>query len=254
MVKNSINHGSVFVARRDLRKKGLAFVACVAWSCLLVLALPVAAQTVVASARVMCEKEIDTAGPIVGAVINQTNTTITDLEIELSIITRDKKGLPKRLRDTPFSVVPSLNQTGMVTTLGPNGSVYFSIPGRNDAYSDRSDITCRLGMGLTSGESVLNVAAIAITRINGKSLLTTGRDGKPLKQAPLASMLQIRPYFPPAPQHVPTQREVIEAIREKNELLQETIINRQLKDCLSHGTWACAYNNDTNINVVISQQ
>ena len=62
-----------------------------AGTCLLVLSLPCSAQTVVASARVMCGvgQPWETSGPIVGAIINQTTTTITDLEVELSIITRD---------------------------------------------------------------------------------------------------------------------------------------------------------------------
>jgi len=56
------------------------------------------------------------------------------------------------------------------------------------------------------------------------------------------------------PEHAPTQRELIEAIRQKNALLYSTIVNNQLQDCLSRGTWACTFNNDTNINVVISQK
>jgi cell division septal protein FtsQ len=100
------------------------------------------------------------------------------------------------------------------------------------------------------GDEVFNVAAIAITRINGKSLLANGKDGKPLKQAPLESMLQVPREVVG---HVQTERELIAAIRQQNELLQSTIINKQLQDCLSRGTWACTFNNDRNINVVISQ-
>jgi TPR repeat protein len=203
-----------------------------------------AAQTVFGSAWVMCsghQYDFDSGGPIVGAIINKTNTTITDLEVELSIITRDKRGRLKRQRDTQFRVVPSLNQAGMVTTLRPNGDVYFSIPGSPQWTTQ--DSTCPLLAA--KGDEILNVAAIAITRINGKSLLAAG------KQAPLESMLQVSPY---TPSHVPTQREVIDAIREQNSLLQSTIINKQLQDCVSRGTWACTFNNDTNINVVISQR
>ncbi len=148
-------------------------------------------------------------------------------------------------------VIPSLNQTGMVAKLPPHGDVYFSIPGfPASAWEGGShDSTCPID-GAT-GDEILNVAAIAITRINGKSLLVKGKDGKPLKQAPLESMLQVpRETFV----HVPTQREVINAIRQQNELIQSTIINKQLQDCLSRGAWACTFNNDTNINVVISQQ
>jgi hypothetical protein len=195
-----------------------------------------------------------TSGPIVGAIINQTKTTITDLEVELSIITRDKKGVLKRQRDTRFVVVPSLNQTGIVTRLEPNGDVYFSIPGKeHDRTSDfwGSDLTCGLGWLADRGYSVLNVAAIAVTRINGKSVLPAGKDGRPLKQTPLESMLQVPRE---TPEHAPTQREVIEGIREQNSLLHSTILNKQLQDCLSRGTWACTFNNDTNINVVISQK
>jgi len=89
-------------------------------TCLLALSPPCFAQTVVSSARVMCGvgQPWETSGPVVGAIINQTTTMITDLEVELSIITRDKKGVLKRQRDTQFVVIPSLNQTGVVTRLG----------------------------------------------------------------------------------------------------------------------------------------
>lgn len=180
-------------------------------------------------------------GNIAGAIINQTNDAITDVEVELSIFTRDKKGIIKRQRDARFVVVPSLNQTGMVTKLDPNGNVYFDIPGK---YNDN---TCKVWYG---NSLVLNVAAIAITRVNGKSLLTVGKDG-PQKQAPLEAMLQLRRE---TPERMPTQSEVIEAIRRQNALLRSSIINNQLQDCRSRGTWACTFNNDTNINVVISQQ
>jgi hypothetical protein len=209
----------------------------------------------VASARVLCGAgQGETSGPIVGAIINQTNTTITDLEVELSIITRDKKGALKRQRDVRFIVVPSLNQSGMVTKVEQNGDVYFSIPGKDRGLVQdlwASDLTCGLGWLSSRGYSVLNVAAIAITRINGKSVLPIGKDGRPLKQATLESMLQVPRD---TSKHVPTQADLIEAIREKNALLRSTIINNQLQDCLSRGTWACTFNNDTNINVVISQE
>jgi hypothetical protein len=203
------------------------------------------AQTVIGSARVACgighEDNFNDSAPIVGAIINQTQTTITDLEVELSIITRDKKGQLRRQRDTQFTVVPSLNHTGIVANLPPKGDTYFSIPGsRWDARP--KDRTCPLTGD--KGDEVLNVAAIAITRINGKSLLLSG------KQAPLGSMLQVpRQKY----ERVPTRAEVIYDIREQNELLQSTIVNKQLQDCLSRGTWACTFNNNTNINVVISK-
>jgi hypothetical protein len=218
--------------------------AVVGLSFLLVFALPLSAQTVVGSARVICAGTLSLSGPIVGAIINQTDTTITDFEVELSIVTRDKKGQLKRQRDTRFVVIPSLNQTHMVTKLPPNGDVYFSIPARQDYYdASNDDRTCAY--------EVPNVATLAIRRINGKSLSPLGRDGKPLKQAPLDSMLQVPRE---TPEHVPTQREIIQGIRENNELLRATIINKQLQDCLARGAWACSFNNDTNINVVISQQ
>jgi hypothetical protein len=73
----------------------------------------------------------------------------------------------------------------------------------------------------------------------------------PPKQAPLESMLQVpRQKYTRAP----TQHEVIMAIMEQNALLQSTLINKQLQDCLSRATWACTFNNDTNVNVVISQK
>jgi len=194
----------------------------------------------------LCSRDsVRWSGPIVGAIINQTTTTITDAEIELSIITRDKKGALKRLRDTRYVVVPSLNQNGMVTKLEPNGDVYFSVPAKNSFNSYEGDVTCGNGY-YPDPNLVLNVAAIFITRINGKSLLRAG-----LKQAPLESMLQVPRY---TPDYVPTERDVIQAIRQRNELFESTIINRQLKDCLSQDTWACTFNNDTNINVVISQR
>jgi hypothetical protein len=195
------------------------------------------------------------AGSIVGAIINQTNTTISDLEVELSIFTRDKEGQLTRQGDTRFVVIPSVNQAGIVTTLQPNGDVSFNIPGRygGDDYGvsysrNKDDRTCFD----PSGE-IPNVAALSSTRINGKSLLLTGGDGKPLKQAPIESMLQV-PRETPKRDHVPTQFEVIQEIRGRNELLCETIINKQLQDCLARGAWACSFNNETNINVVISQQ
>ncbi|MGA2146407.1 MAG: hypothetical protein ABSH49_15745 [Bryobacteraceae bacterium] len=135
-----------------------------------------------------------------------------------------------------------------MTKLLPNDDVYFSIPGDN-----RHDRSCPTGptyQAPTGNDGVLNVAAIAISRINGRSLLA-GNDGRPLKQAPLESMLQVPRE---TPKYVPTQRELIRAIREKNDLLQSTIINNQLQDCLARGTWACTFNDDTNINVVISQR
>jgi hypothetical protein len=82
-------------------------------------------------------------------------------------------------------------------------------------------------------------------------VLPTGKNGKPLKQAPLDIMLQLSHF---KPERQPTPAELTAAIREKNALLQSTIINKQLQDCLSRGTWACTFNNDTNINVVISQK
>jgi hypothetical protein len=84
-----------------------------------------------------------------------------------------------------------------------------------------------------------------ITRINGKDLVAKGQ------KAPLDSMLRVPPEFPV---RAPTQSELIKEIREKNALLYSSIINNQLQDCLSRGTWACSFNNDTNINVVISQK
>lgn len=228
----------------------------VALSCLFVAGFPCAAQAVIGSARVRCTGpgSFGDSGPIIGAIINQTNITITDLEVELSIITRDKKGRLKRQRDTRYAVVPSLNQVGIVTKLPPKGNVYFSIPANNIYSGPGSDLTCETRPGETN--DILNVAAIAITRMNGKSLLPKGENGKTPKQAPLEWMLQV-PREPPA-EHVPTQSEVIASviasIRQDNELMEAKIANRQLHDCLSSGTWACTYNNATNINVVISQQ
>jgi hypothetical protein len=70
--------------------------------CLLVASPPCPAQTIVASARVLCGvgQSWESSGPIVGALINQTSTVITDVEMELSIVTRDDKGILKRQRDT----------------------------------------------------------------------------------------------------------------------------------------------------------
>lgn len=227
-------------------------ISCARWYCLLLFVVPSSAQTVIGSARLLCGAGHgwETSGPVVGAIVNQTNSVITDLEIELSIITRDKKGVLKRQRDTRFVVVPSVNQNGIVTKLEPKGDVYFSIPGRDRGLVhglESSDRTC----GDVGANEVLNAAAIAITRINGRSLLVTRSGATPLTQAPLESMLQVPRY---TPERVPTQHEVIQKIKEENALLQSTIINRQLSDCLSRGTWACSFNNDTNINVVITEQ
>jgi hypothetical protein len=190
----------------------------------------------------------ETSGPIVGAIINQTNTTITDVEIELSIITRNKKGVLKRQRDARFVVAPSLNQNGMVTKLEPNADVYFSVPGNEPGLTGGGgDSTCPPFTTNPDANRVFNVAAIFIARINGKSLLPD----RALKQAPLELMLQVPRY---SPEYAPTQQEIIQTIREKNALLRSTIINSQLQDCLSRGAWACTFNNDTNINVVISQK
>ena len=103
------------------------------------------AQAVVGSANVICGPSYgwQTSGPIVGGIINQTSTTITDLEVELSIITRDKKGRLTRQRDTRFVVVPSLNQNGIVTQLRPAGDVYFSIPSRKSDRDWEDDQTCQ---------------------------------------------------------------------------------------------------------------
>ena len=120
--------------------------------------------------------------------------------------------------------MPSLNQTGLVTKLETNGDAYFSIPG-----APYFDSTCPANW---ESNLVPNVAAIAITRINGKSLLT-GKNGKLAKEAPLEAMLPVLRY---TPERVPTQREVIEAVREKNSLLKATIVNKQLQDCLLQGT------------------
>lgn len=212
-----------------------------AGGCLLLLPLLCVGQTVVASARVVCGvgQSWESSGPIAGALINQTNTLITDVEMELSIVIRDAKGVLKRQRDRRFVVLPSLNDTGMVTRLESNGEVYFNIPGKDWA----GDRTC--GGGLMPPNEVRNVAAIAITRINGKYMLAKRQ------KAPLDSMLRVPPEFPV---RAPTQSELIKEIREKNALLYSSIINNQLQDCLSRGTWACSFNNDTNINVVISQK
>jgi len=219
-----------------------------AGTCLLVASLPCLAQTVVASARVLCGvgQSWESSGPIVGALINQTSTVITDAEMELSIVTRDDKGILKRQRDTRFVVVPSLNQNGMVAKLDPDGEVYFSIPGKDQGLTNGlsgGDRTC--GGGVMPPNQLRNVATIAITRINGKYLVAKGQ------KAPLGSMLQVPPKFPVRP---PTQSELIKERRDKSALLYSTIINNQLQDCLSRGTWACSFDNDTNINVVISQR
>jgi hypothetical protein len=219
--------------------------------CLFISVISCGAQTVIGSARVACgsghEYPFQNGAPIVGAVINQTKTNITDLEVELSIITRDKKGQLKRQRDTHFVVVPSLNQTGIVANLPPDGNVYFSIPGSR--YGETWDRTCPVLED--KDDEILNVAAIAITRINGKSLLFGSKGGKPPKQAPLESMLQVpRQKF----EREPTQSDMVSAMLEQNLLLQATIINKQLQDCLSGGTWACTFNNNTNVNVVISEK
>jgi hypothetical protein len=233
------------------------------WIVLFAPLTPCAAQTVIGSARVVCGTGLPdskVSGPIVGAIINQSNTTITDLEVELSIIGRNGQNVPVRRRDARFVVVPSLNQTGAVFKLQPNGNVYFTFPAGTEMrefsvdipYVIRGDHTCApTDRRIFWSPDVLHVAAIAITRVNGKSLLPAGKDGKPLKQAPLESMLQVPRE---TAGHVPTQREVVEAIIEQNELIRFTIINKQLQDCLSRGTWACTFNNDTNINVVIAQQ
>ena len=160
-----------------------------AGTCLLVASPPCFAQTVVASARVLCGvgQSWESSGPIVGALINQTSTAITDVEMELSIVTRDDKGILKRQRDTRFVVVPSLNQNGMVAKLDPDGEVYFSIPGKDEG----GDRTC--GGGLMPPNQLRNVATIAITRINGKYLVAKGQ------KAPLESMLQVPPQLSCSP-------------------------------------------------------
>jgi hypothetical protein len=151
--------------------------------CLFVCTVSCAAQTVIGSARVACgdghEYNFQDGAPIVGAIINQSKTTITDLEVEMSIVTRDKRGNLKRQRDTQFSVVPSLNQTGIVASLAPNSNIYFSVPG-SKGWEDRPDRTCPFAED--KGDEILNVAVIAITRINGKSLLLGSKGGKPPKR------------------------------------------------------------------------
>lgn len=238
MARTRLIYRSAYEACRELRK-GIAVVGCVGWSCLL-FTIPSAAQTVIASASVMCGNATGSAGPVVGVIINQTKTTITDLEIELSIITRGENGTLERKRDSRLVVVPSLDQTGMVTRLEPNGDTSFSIPG-----AEYYDFTCP-----TTWDSAMvpNIAALAITRLNGKSLLVVGKHGKPPKQAPLDSMLPVPRYT-----GTPTRREVVEAIIKKNTLLSPAVASKQLEECISRKTWACAFNNDTNINVLIAQ-
>ncbi len=239
MAKTRLNYRSAFTACRELLG-GVAVMACVISSFLL-FAMPCAAQVVIGSASVMCGNATGSAGPIVGAIINQTHTTITDLEIELSIITRGENGILERKRDTRFEVVPFLSQTGMVSKLETNGDTYFSIPG-----AEYSDFTCP-----TTWDSAMvpNVAAIAITRLNGKSLLAVTKHGKPPKQAPLDTMLTVPRYTG----STPTQRDVIETTLKKSTLLSPDVINKQRQECASRGTWACTFNDDANIIVLISQ-
>lgn len=203
----------------------------------ILLVVQVSAQTIVGSARVIC-REYDNSGPIVGVIINQTTTTIKDLEVELSVLTRNKKGELRTERDTRFVVVPSVNQGGVITQLQSNEHLYFNIPDKE------RDQTCRRWVGR---DQIPNVAAIAITRINGRPMLPADKNGKPMKRAPVDSMLVVPRD---TPEHVPTLHEVIE----NNARLSATIINSQLNDCLLRGTWACTFQNDTNINVVISQK
>jgi hypothetical protein len=99
---------------------------------------------------------------------------------------------------------------------------------------------------VNENDQVPNVATLAITRINNKPMLPLDQKGKPMKRAPIDSMLIVPRDVP---EHVPTLYELIE----NNARLSTAIINRQLNDCLSRGTWACTFNNETNINVVISQ-
>jgi hypothetical protein len=83
------------------------------WALFTLLTVQVSAQTVVGSARVICSENMyEMSGPIVGVIINQTSTTINDLEVELTVLKRNKKGEIVVQRDVRFVVVPSLNQTG----------------------------------------------------------------------------------------------------------------------------------------------
>ena len=151
----------------------LRFATGVVWVILFTPLTPSAAQTVIGSARVVCGAGLpdsEISGPIVGAIINQSNTTITDLEVELSIIGRKGQNVLVRARDSRFVVVPSLNQTGAVFKLQPNGDVYFTFPAAtemrafsvNTPYVIRGDHTCApTDRHVFWSPDVLNVAAIA---------------------------------------------------------------------------------------------
>ena len=212
----------------------------------LVFAAIAPAQSVVISAHVECQApdpwQHSRSGPTVGVIINQTHTTITDLELERAIVERSSsKGIHIRYYRR-FVVVPSLNQVGLVKTLEADGYTYFSIP---DEYD--TDATCESHHGdQTLPDDVPNVAAIAVTRINNKSVLPVDQKGKPLKHAPLDSMLLI-------PAEAPKIGPTLYDITAENARLAATIVNKQLNDCLSSGTWVCTFKNGSNINVVISQ-
>lgn len=213
---------------------------------LITLAVQASAQSVVVSAHVVCQPPDpwlhSRGGPIVGVVINQTQTTITDLEVERAIVERNSKGIKVRYYRR-FVVVPSLNQVGLVRKLGSGESTYFSIP---DEYD--TDATCeKHGGDFRTPDDVPNIAAISVTRINNRSVLPVDQKGRPIKHVPLDSALIM-------PAETPNTGPALYEITNENARLSATIINRQLKDCLSSGTWACTFKNGTNINVVISQQ
>jgi hypothetical protein len=214
---------------------------------LILIAIRSPAQSVVISAHVACQSTNpwpgSWSGPIVGVIINQTHTAVTDLEFELAILERSNKGINIRYYRR-FVVVPSLNQVGLVKKLEPDGYTSFSIP---DEYN--TDATCEKHHGnYTVPDDLPNVAAIAVTRINGKPVLPADQKGKPAKHATLDSMLLI-PAETPKNDNGPTLYD----LTVENARLSATIINKQLNDCLLTGTWACTFRNGSNINVVISQ-
>jgi hypothetical protein len=213
---------------------------------LMIVAVRVSAQSVVISAHVVCQPPDrflrSRVGPIVGVIINQTQTTITDLEVERAIVERSSKGIKVRYYRR-FVVVPSLNQVGLVRKVGPGESIYFSIP---DEYDN--DALCEKHSGnYDTPDDIPNVAAISVTRVNNKSVLPVDQKGKSMKHVPLEAALII-------PAETPNTGPALYDITSENARLSATIINRQLKDCLSSGTWACTFKNGTNINVVISDK
>jgi hypothetical protein len=193
-------------------------------------------QTLVSSARVVCAP-LEFFGPIVGLVSNQTEKTLDDLQVEVRVVRRDNKGRLHQERDNIVSVIPSLQESGVVVKLEPQQTISFNLA------LNQYDQTC---VRFSDTDKVPNSALLAVVRVNGKSLLPNDSSGRPLKRAPIEMMTNL-------PRIAPQTPFTLQDLMNQNSMLRSEIMNRQLQDCLSGGTWACTFQTGANVNVIINR-